>query len=138
MYTAQGALDMQCAMKAHAPLVKRLAHHMMANLPASVQIDDLVQAGLLGLMDAIGRFEQSQGVQVETYPTQRSRGAMLDELRRNDWRPRRVRRLQRKIESSLSALEQRNGRATAESEVAAHLGVTQDEYRGMLQEARGC
>src|SRR5262245_1850672 len=111
MYTAQGSLEMQGAMKAYAPLVKRLAHHMMAKLPASVQIDDIIQAWLMGLMDAIQRFEQEQGVQFETYATQRIRGAMLDELRRNDWLPRGVRRAQRKIEAALSALEQRLGRA---------------------------
>ena len=138
MYTAHGALDMQAAMQAYTPLVKRLAHHLMAKLPASVQVDDIVQAGLVGLIDAIGRFEQEQGVQIETYATQRIRGAMLDELRRNDWLPRGVRRLQRKIETALSSLEQRLGRTPSEPEVATHLGVRLEEYQSMLQEARGC
>jgi len=138
MYTAQGALDTQGALQAYSPLVKRLAHHLMAKLPASVQIDDLIQAGLMGLMDALGRFEQEEGVQFETYATQRIRGAMLDELRRNDWLPRGVRRLQRKIEGARAALEQRLGRTPAEAEVATHLGVPLAEYQSMLQEARGC
>lgn len=138
MYTAQGALDTQAAMQTYTQLVKRLAHHLMARLPASVQVDDIVQAGLVGLIDAIGRFEQEQGVQFETYATQRIRGAMLDELRRNDWLPRGVRRMQRKIETALSTLEQRLGRAPTEPEVATHLGVPLAEYQSMLQEARGC
>ena len=115
MYTAQGSLDMQGAMQTYAPLVKRVAHHLMAKLPPSVQVEDLIQAGLIGLMDAIGRFEREQGVQFETYATQRVRGAMLDELRRNDWLPRSVRRLQRKLEGALSALEQKLGRAPNEA-----------------------
>src|SRR3954469_5284392 len=132
MYTPQGSLEMQGAMKAYAPLVKRLAYHLMAKLPASVQIDDIIQAGLLGLMDAITRFEQEQGVQFETYASQRIRGAMLDELRRNDWLPRGVRRLQRKIETALASLEQRLGRSPTEPEVATHLGVPLGEYQSML------
>jgi RNA polymerase sigma factor for flagellar operon FliA len=138
MYTPQGSLEMQGAMQAYAPLVKRLAYHLMAKLPASVQIDDIIQAGLLGLMDAITRFEQEQGVQFETYASQRIRGAMLDELRRNDWLPRSVRRLQRKIETALASLEQRLGRSPTEPEVATHLGVPLGEYQSMLGEARGC
>ena len=138
MYTAQGSLDMQGAMQTYAPLVKRVAHHLMAKLPPSVQVEDLIQAGLIGLMDAIGRFEREQGVQFETYATQRVRGAMLDELRRNDWLPRSVRRLQRKLEGALSALEQKLGRAPNEAELAVQLGVPIAEYRQMLQQARGC
>lgn len=121
----------------HAPLVKRIAHHVMARLPASVEVDDIIQAGMLGLIDAVARYEQTAGAQFETYAVQRIRGAILDELRRNDWLPRGVRRNMRKIEAAISALEQRNGRAPSEGEIAGQLGVTLTEYRGQLQDARG-
>jgi RNA polymerase sigma factor for flagellar operon FliA len=137
MYTAQGILDTDGAMQKYAPLVKRIAHHMMSKLPPSVQLDDIVQAGLIGLMDAIGRYEQEQGVLFETYATQRIRGAMLDELRANDWLPRGVRRTQRKIETTLARLEQRLGRAPGEREAAAELGISLTDYQEMLHEARG-
>ena len=137
MYTAQGLPDADDTMRKYAPLVKRIAHHMMSRLPPSVQIEDIVQAGLIGLMDAIGRYEQAQGVLFETYATQRIRGAMLDELRANDWLPRGVRRTQRKIETTLARLEQKLGRAPGEREAAAELGVPLEEYQQMLHEARG-
>ena len=138
MYTSTGTLRKPDFVQEYAPLVKRIAHHMMSKLPASVQIDDMIQAGLIGLMDAVNRYEQEQGVQFETYATQRIRGAMLDELRRNDWLPRGVRRSQRKIETALHALEQKLGRSPREREVAAEMGVPLEEYQTLLQEARGC
>ncbi|MBK8064527.1 MAG: RNA polymerase sigma factor FliA [Betaproteobacteria bacterium] len=138
MYTAAGTLRKNDSVQEYAPLVKRIAHHLMAKLPASVQIEDIIQAGLIGLMDAVNRFEQEQGVQFETYASQRIRGAMLDELRRNDWLPRGVRRTQRKIETALHTLEQKLGRSPNEGEVATHIGVPLTEYQSMLQEARGC
>jgi len=138
MYTSTGTLRKPDSIKEYAPLVKRIAHHMMSKLPASVQLDDIIQAGLIGLMDAINRYEEEQGVKFETYATQRIRGAMLDELRSNDWLPRGVRRSQRKIETALRALEQKFGRSPKEREVAAEMGVTLEEYQTLLQEARGC
>lgn len=138
MYTAHGTLKKTDYVQEYAPLVKRIAHHMMSKLPASVQVEDIIQAGLIGLMDAVSRYEQEQGVQFETYATQRIRGAMLDELRRNDWLPRGVRRTQRKIETALRTLEQKLGRGPTEGEVAREVGVPLQEYQSMLQEARGC
>ena len=84
MYTAAGTIDVEHRIAEFAPLVRRMAHHLAAKLPSSVQIDDIIQAGLIGLMDAASRFEESQGNQFETYASQRIRGAMLDELRQND------------------------------------------------------
>src|SRR5215217_201096 len=107
MYTAAGTVDTNARIKTYAPLVRRMAHHLAARLPSSVQIDDIIQAGMIGLMDAAARFEESQGNQFETYATQRIRGAMLDELRQNDWLPRSVRKAFRTIESAISKLEQR-------------------------------
>ena len=97
MYTASGKLDTEARVTAFAPLVRRMAHHLAARLPSSVQIDDIIQAGMIGLMDAAARFEESQGNQFETYATQRIRGAMLDELRSNDWLPRSTRKSLRRI-----------------------------------------
>jgi RNA polymerase sigma factor FliA len=121
----------------YIPLVRRLAHHLIAKLPASVQIDDLIQAGLIGLMDAITRFEEGQGAQFETYASQRIRGAMLDELRSADWMPRGVRQAQRKIETATLKAEQKLGRSASEKEIAEVMGVSLDEYQEMLFDSRG-
>ena len=85
MYTAKGQLDRDALIRQYSPLVRRLAHHMMAKLPPSVQVDDLIQVCLIGLSEARTRFESSQGVQFVKFATQRIRGAMIDELRENDW-----------------------------------------------------
>ena len=138
MYTAAGTLDRENYVQKFAPLVKRMAHHLLAKLPASVEPDDIIQAGLIGLMDAVSRFEETHGVQFETYATQRIRGAMLDELRANDWLPRSVRKSQRQIEAAISRLEQRLQRAPHETEIAAELELSLDAYQTLLHEARGC
>ena len=85
----------------YVPLVRRLAHHMIAKLPANVELDDLIQVGMIGLNDALTRFESAQGVQFETFATQRIRGAMLDELRENDWMSRSSRKSQKDIEKAV-------------------------------------
>lgn len=137
MYQAAGTLDMQHYVREYAPLVKRMAHHLLTRLPASVQLDDIIQAGMMGLMDAINRYESNQGTQFETYASQRIRGAMLDELRGSDWLPRGLRRKQRGIEQAMARLEQKLGRAPGEREVAAELGLSLEQYQEMLGEARG-
>ena len=120
----------------YAPLVKRIAYHMMARLPASVEVDDLIQVGLIGLMDAVGRFDGTQGAQFESYATQRIRGAMLDELREADWLPRHVRQKSRQIESAIHKLEQRNGKPPSEQEISAELGMAIDQYQSMLGDVK--
>jgi RNA polymerase sigma factor for flagellar operon FliA len=120
----------------YAPLVKRIAYHMMARLPASVEVDDLIQVGLIGLMDAVGRFDGTQGAQFESYATQRIRGAMLDELREADWLPRHVRQKSRQIESAIHRLEQRNGKSPSEQEISAELGMPIDQYQSMLGDVK--
>lgn len=137
MYTAQGTLDKSRQIDQYIPLVRRLAHHLIAKLPASVQIDDLIQAGLIGLMDAINRFEEGQGAQFETYASQRIRGSMLDELRSADWMPRGVRQAQRKIETATMKAEQKLGRSASEKEIADVMGVSLEEYQDMLFDSRG-
>ena len=137
MYTASGTLDRNQLVAQYAPLVKRIAYHLMARLPSSVQVEDIIQNGMLGLLDAINRYEEGLGAQFETYAVQRVRGAMLDGLRENDWLPRSLRRDMRRIEAAISALEQRYGRHPSEKELADTLGMALGEYQHMLQEARG-
>jgi len=137
MYTAKGQLDRNALIKQYQPLVRRLAHHMMAKLPPSVEVDDLIQVGLIGLADALTRFEANQGVQFETFATQRIRGAMLDELRENDWMSRGSRKSQRDIETAMRRVEHRLGRTPKESEIAAELGLTLVDYQSLLGKVRG-
>ncbi|MDR1935828.1 MAG: RNA polymerase sigma factor FliA [Candidatus Accumulibacter sp.] len=137
MYNAAGQFNKDQMVRRFAPLVKRVAYHLMARLPASVLIDDLVQNGMIGLLDAIDRFEAGKGAQFETYAVQRVRGAMLDGLRDNDWLPRRLRRELRQIEQTIARLEQELGRPPSEDELAAALGVSLAGYQKTLQDARG-
>ncbi len=137
MYTANGLSDKEQCLKEYAPLVKRIAHHMMVKLPSSVEVDDIIQAGMMGLLDAASRYDELRGAQFETYAGQRIRGAMLDELRGADWLPRSLRRDMRRIEAAVHRLQQMLGRAPAESEIAKELGVSLPEYQQMLLEARG-
>ena len=137
MYTAKGQLDRNALIRQYQPLVRKLAHHMMAKLPANVQVDDLIQVGLIGLSEALTRFEATQGVQFETFATQRIRGAMLDELRENDWVSRSTRKSQKEIEESLRRLEHRLGRSPLESEIAADLGLSLSDYQSLLGKVKG-
>jgi RNA polymerase sigma factor for flagellar operon FliA len=137
MYTAKGQLNRNDLIKQYQPLVHRLAHHMMAKLPANVQVDDLIQVGLIGLSEALTRYEAAQGVQFETFATQRIRGAMLDELRGNDWMSRGSRKSQKEIEQSLRKLEHQLGRTPLESEIAADLGLSLVDYQSLLGKVRG-
>lgn len=137
MYTPKGRLDNNTLIKQYSPLVRRLAHQMIAKLPANVEVDDLIQVGLIGLTDALSRFDAEQGVQFETFATQRIRGAMLDELRGGDWMSRGTRRQQREIESAVHKVEQRLGRAPHEAEIAAEMGLPLAEYQELLGKVRG-
>lgn len=118
-------------------LVKRIAYQLAARLPASVQLDDLIQAGMIGLLDALNHFDETQGAQFETYASQRIRGAMLDELREIDWVPRSVRKNARDIERAITILQQQLGCPPTEQEIADHLGMLLQEYQIMLTDARG-
>ena len=137
MYTAKGRLDPGALLKQYSPLVRRLAHQMIAKLPANVEIDDLIQVGMIGLNDALARFDPSQGVQFETFATQRIRGAMLDELRGSDWMSRGDRRHQRMIETAVHKLEQKLGRAPSETEIAAEMCMKLADYQELLGKVRG-
>jgi RNA polymerase sigma factor FliA len=134
---AKEELTLEERVRKHTPLVKRIAYHMMARLPASVEVDDLIQAGLIGLLDAMSRFDGTQGAQFESYATQRIRGSMLDELREADWLPRHVRQKSRMIESAIHKLEQRQGKSPSEQEISQELGIALDDYQSMLGDVKG-
>ena len=121
----------------YAPLVRKLALQLLARLPASVELDDLIQAGMIGLLDAVRRYQETADAQFETYATTRIRGAMLDELRGQDWLPRSVRTKARKIEQAIQLLEQRLMRAPTETEIAAQLDIPLSDYQTLLPAAQG-
>lgn len=121
----------------HAPLVKRIAWHLKGRLPAHVPVEDLIQVGMLGLLEAVRHYEEGHGASFETYAGIRIRGAMLDELRRNDWTPRSVHRKARGLAAAMRSFENREGREANDSEIARELGVSLGEYHAMLQQAQG-
>ena len=140
MYTATGRSEKNennDLLTQYMPMVKRLAHHMMGRLPPSVEEDDMVQAGMIGLLDAISRFDEAQSAQFEAYAIQRIRGSMLDELRQSDWMPRSARQSMRKIEKAIGVLQHQLGRQPKESEIAASMKIPLAEYQAMLGDARG-
>lgn len=122
----------------HAELVRRIAFHLKGRLPDSVHVDDLIQAGMLGLLEAARKYEAGRGAAFATFAGIRIRGAMVDEIRRGDWAPRSVRRNTRRISEAISAVEARLGREANDAEVAVELGVDADEYHQMLRDVAGC
>jgi RNA polymerase sigma factor for flagellar operon FliA len=122
----------------HEQLVKRIAYHLMSRLPASVQADDLIQAGMIGLIEASRKFDPEQGASFETYAGIRIRGAMLDEIRRTDWTPRSVHRKARDVAEAVRKIENEKGRDARDVEVAEAMGLELDEYHKILQDATGC
>jgi len=121
----------------HLPLVKFLAQRMAAKLPPSVEVNDLISAGVIGLMDAVEKFQPERGVKFKTYAEQRVRGAMIDSLRSLDWAPRSLRKKERAVESAYSRLEQSLGRAVTDEEVASELGLDMDEFYKWLNDLNG-
>jgi RNA polymerase sigma factor FliA len=122
----------------HAPLVKRIAYHLMGRLPDTVQVDDLLQSGMLGLLEAIKNYDSSQGASFETYAGIRIRGAMLDELRRSDWTPRSVHKKVRQAAEAIREVENNLGRDAKDCEVAMHMGISLNEYHHILQDGMSC
>ncbi|QIZ77342.1 RNA polymerase sigma factor FliA [Ferrimonas lipolytica] len=118
----------------YAPLVKRIGHHLLARLPASVQLDDLLQAGMLGLLEASGNFDATKGASFETFAGIRIRGAMLDEIRRGDWTPRSVHRNGRMVNDAISELETALGRDPSDVEIAQHLNMSLPDYHDIVRD----
>lgn len=137
MYTAAGLKDKEQCLTEYAPLVKRIAYHLKARLPGSVELDDMIQAGMIGLLEAADRFDELRGAQFETYATQRIRGSMLDELRQADWMPRNLRRDMRRIETAIGKLQHQLGKSPSEVEIARELSLSLEDYQQLLFESSG-
>ena len=133
----QEDVDQDTIVTWYAPLVKRIAYHLLARLPPSVQVDDLIQAGMIGLLESSRNYDPVQQASFETYAGIRIRGAMLDEIRRNDWAPRSVHRKARQIAAAIHIVEVRTGRDARDQEVAQILEMTLEEYHRVLQDANG-
>ncbi|WP_354623981.1 RNA polymerase sigma factor FliA [Psychromonas sp. MME2] len=118
----------------HSELVKKIAYHLNARLPATVLIDDLLQSGMIGLLEAARNFDASKGASFETFAGIRIRGAMLDEIRKGDWVPRSVHKNSREIAAAINAVEKRTGQDAKDSEVAKELGISLIDYQQMLQD----
>ncbi|HHO58721.1 MAG TPA: RNA polymerase sigma factor FliA [Thiotrichales bacterium] len=125
-------------MTEHAPLVKRIAYHVMGRLPSNVQLDDMIQAGMIGLFEALKAYDTSRGASFETYARIRIQGAMIDEVRRCDWTPRSVYKKSRDLSEAVREVEEREGRDARDSEVAEVMGLNMDEYNAMVKDAAGC
>jgi len=138
MYSRTGARpDQRQLIESHGALVKRIAHHLVARLPSSVSVEDLVQSGMIGLLEAAANFDPGRGASFETFAGIRIRGAMLDEVRRGDWSPRSVHRNARRVAEAIRGVEMRSGGDAADSAVARELGVTLEDYHAMLQDTAG-
>lgn len=118
----------------HAGLVRRIAYHLLARLPDSVLVDDLIQSGMVGLLEATRNFDASKGASFETFAGIRIRGAMLDEMRRGDWVPRSVHKNSRQVADAIAAVQAREGRNATDREVADELNVSMDVYYAMLHD----
>lgn len=137
MYTADEMESAHDLVKQYASLVKRIAHHLMGRLPPSVQTEDLIQAGMIGLLEASKNYDKTKGASFETYAGIRIRGAMLDEIRKGDWAPRSVHRNTRRIAQAIRDIENETGRDARDYEVANALEVDLEQYHKMLQDTNG-
>jgi RNA polymerase sigma factor for flagellar operon FliA len=137
-YAESERLSPEQMVEKHAPLVKRVAYHLMGRMPASVQVDDLIQAGMVGLLEAINNYDGSKGASFETYARIRIQGAMIDEVRRGDWTPRSVYRKARQLAEAVRIVENREGREARPEEVARELDMTLDQYNNILRDTSGC
>jgi len=127
-------IDKSALLEQHTVLVKRIAYHLLARLPASVIVDDLIQSGMIGLLEAANNFDSSKGASFETFAGIRIRGAMLDEIRRGDWTPRSVHKNSRMVTEAIKVLESELGRDVTDVEVAEKLDIPLNEYHHILNE----
>jgi len=121
----------------HLPAVRYIARRIHERLPQHVELDDLVSAGIVGLIDAFGKFDHAKKVQFKSYAQFRIRGAILDSLRMLDWSPRELRRKGRAVEEAIRTVQQRMGRAPAEQEIASEMDMTLQEYHQLLGDLKG-
>jgi RNA polymerase sigma factor FliA len=122
----------------HAELVKRIAYHLAGRLPPSVDVADLIQAGMLGLLEAASNYAANRGASFETYAGIRIRGAMIDALRKLDWAPRSVHRKARAVAAAIREIEKETGRDAKDGEIATKMGVGLQEYHTIVQDAASC
>lgn len=130
--------DVEGLIRTHQTLVKRIANHLAARMPSSVQIDDLVQSGMIGLLEAAAKYDATKGASFETFAGIRIRGAMLDEIRKGDWGPRSVYRNSRKVSEAVQLVEAKLGRDARDTEIAKELNMKVSEYYTILSDLRGC
>jgi len=135
--SARAPSDLDTVVEQHGPLVKRIAYHLMSRLPPSVQADDLIQAGMIGLIEAARNYDATQGASFETYAGIRIRGSMLDEIRKGDWAPRSLHRKVREVSRAIHEIEARASRDARDEEVAERLGISIDAYHQILRDATG-
>lgn len=126
--------DTKALLEQHTVLVKRIAYHLLARLPASILVDDLIQSGMIGLLEAANNFDAGKGASFETFAGIRIRGAMLDEIRRGDWTPRSVHKNSRMVSEAISQLESVHGRDVTDIEVAEKLNLSLSQYHQILNE----
>lgn len=138
MYTAEGKQLAEQLVEKYAPLVKKIAYHLSARLPADIHIDDIIQSGLIGLLGASKQYDPRQGAQFETYAAIRIRGAMLDEVRRSNWAPKSVHKKARDLTAAMQEIERRTGRDPRDIEVAQEMGIGIDEYYQILKDSSAC
>ena len=122
----------------HIDLVKRIAYHLIARLPAHTEIEDLMQSGMMGLLEAATNYDPTRGASFATFAGIRIRGAMLDEVRRHDWTPRSVHQKQRQVSQAISTIEAQTGRPAEPKQVAERLGISLEEYYKILRDSAGC
>lgn len=134
MYSEQAAQDLDALIEQYAPLVKKIAQHLIVRFPASVQLDDLIQAGIVGLIEAARKYNGAHGASFATYAGIRIRGAMIDDVRKGDWVPRSVYRNNREIGEAFRRVEARVGREANDQEVADEMGLSLDEYYAHLKD----
>ncbi|MGK0500426.1 MAG: RNA polymerase sigma factor for flagellar operon FliA [Oceanicoccus sp.] len=135
MYADVEKPSLEQMVERHGPLVKRIAHHLLARMPSSVLVEDLIQAGLVGLIEAARNYDVTKGASFETYAGIRIRGSMIDDVRRGDWAPRSVHRNSRRVSEAMRNIETRLGRDASDNEVAQELDVSMDDYQHMLQDS---
>lgn len=124
----------QAFIERYSSLVKRIAHHLMVRLPPSVLVEDLIQAGMIGLLEAQQNYDPTKGASFETFAGIRIRGAMLDDIRRGDWVPRSVYKNSRKISEAISHLENELGRDPNDQEIAQYLDMPLEQYHQALND----
>ncbi len=131
---AMNYTDEEDILNQYAPLVKKIALHLQAKFPASVQLDDLMQAGLIGLLNAAKTFQAGKGAKFETWAGTRIRGAMIDEVRGSDWTPRSTAKQMREVAAAISRVQARLKRQPSDREIAGELGIPLEEYHRIAQD----